>query len=344
MSNRNISSIKATMFDVPSNYKESLQYYTQSLQSKVNEVGQLSSDTYEIEQELVAGTLTFDKIICRVNHLLDPKTGANRGDDWKELKFFDFNTPRYLGQRYQFSDSVWITVNTDDYKSVTKSAVIRRCNNTLRWIDISTGKIITEPCIVDYNMKYVNLYYNDTVNIAQGSIRVICQNNEFSRQVALNDRFILGSRPYKVKSVADFLRNNTYDKDSVPLIDIDMYADAEAPDDDFELQIANMDRYKDVYPPILPTYFEIKITPSNTEILQSETVEYECYLYQSGYKTAYSLTFTASGVPDNYYHLEVIDGNHFSLTNIRRYNSPLIITCATDLYSQDINFILKGVY
>lgn len=338
--------IHSTMFDTPSNYKESSNYYKSQLQQKINDTWEYASDNFEIEEEIIPGTLEFKKTVCRINHAINPTTGLNRGDDWKELKFFDLDKTRMVGERFQFDNSVWITVNTDDAKYITKSSRVRRCNNVLRWIDLKNGKIITEPCIVEYAVKYANVYFNDTQDVLQGTISAICQNNEFSYKININDRFILGKHVYKVKTINDYLRNYTYEKNSNPLITLELYIDAEAPDDDFDLQIANMDKYKDIYPPIIPnpSVSEIKITPNVDFILQTQTVNYECYLYEDGKKKEDVFSFTASGPPTNYYILNQMDGNKFSITNLMRSKTPLVISCVSDKLSTDFSITLKGVY
>lgn len=47
--------IKAATFNTPTNYVESVQYYEQNLQDKINETYQYASNTYEIGQSLFVG-------------------------------------------------------------------------------------------------------------------------------------------------------------------------------------------------------------------------------------------------------------------------------------------------
>ena len=135
MKNKHIDSIKSAMYNTPYDYKTSEKYYSQMLNEKIQETYEFSSDTFEIEVEETPGTMEFKSIVCRVCHAIEPKTGLQRGDDFKELKFFDLNYPKGIGTRYRFDNSIWITNNTDNTKFVTKSNVIRRCNNVLKYID-----------------------------------------------------------------------------------------------------------------------------------------------------------------------------------------------------------------
>ena len=101
---------------------------------------------------MIPGTMEFEKLVCRVCHAIEPKTGKQRGDDFKELKFFDLNYPKGIGTRYRFDNSIWLTNNTDNTKFVTKSNVIRRCNNVLKYID-ENGRIC-EISAEDMDLSY----------------------------------------------------------------------------------------------------------------------------------------------------------------------------------------------
>ena len=373
--------IKAATFNTPTNYVESVRYYEQNLQDKINETYQYASNTYEIGQELVRGTLDFTPLVCRVCHAINPKTGLNLGDDFKDLKFFDVFSHRTMGERYWFNNSVWITTNTDNYHYNTQSAIIRRCNNTLNLIN-SNGCIIREPCIVGYSIKYANIYYNTSVEIPQGTIVVTAQNNDITQGININDRFILDNQAFKIKSVKDYLRSNTTIGESVPLIEFEMYVDAISPDDDFELCIANMSRYKGIYKP----YEEVKpsdkatslvgeaivgtsvvgesetnigaivIEPYPVKLYQGEQQTYTCsaygYVTSCGCRDSYDyeepidveFVFSTSGANPNRYKFEVIDGNTFSVMCLGKSTVPLVVTCSGGGVSKQVTIDLRGLY
>lgn len=339
LQNKYMSSIRSAMYDIPTNYKESEKYYTNTLQEKIDETFQFASDTYEIEEEKVFGTLEFSPLVCRVNHAIDPKTGLNLGDDFKKLAFSDLSADRYMGQRYRFNNSVWMTVNTDNYHYITKSVIIRRFNNELRWIDLKTGNLISEPCIVDYSIKYANLYYNNTVDITQGTLVVMTQYNQNTRQIKVNDRFILGSHAYKVKTVLDALRSETYEQGTVPMITFQVYVDTTASDDNFTPvsgqynpkypeNLANVNKYEKIFDPGISGNDNVIITPETTEIMLNEFVDYSCYLYVNDVKTDTEFDFIFSGLSSNYYVATAVDGNHFRIYNKKtNVKDKLKVTC-----------------
>ena len=58
-----------------------------------------------------------------------------------------------------------------------------------------------EPCVVEPNMQYVNMYYNDDVVISQATLYVILQHNQYTRNIEIDDRFIIGfNQVFKVKA------------------------------------------------------------------------------------------------------------------------------------------------
>lgn len=343
MPNKILKGLTPSMYDTPYNSKTSAEYYKNHLQEKINETYEYAPNTEPIMREIESGTLNFESIDCRVCHAIEPKTGLNLGDDFKDVKFFDLNADVRMGQRYSFCNSVWITVNTDNYRYITKSAILRKCNNVLKFID-DNGDIVEEPCIIDYAMKYSNLYFNKAVNINQGTIVLIAQYNSNTKNITNNDRFIFGSQVFKVKSINDFLRGSTYDVESTPLITYELFIDTRADDDDFELGIADMNKYKNIYNPNIITD-GIIVSPNKVELLETEKQEYTCDMYINGERQNKQFSFVASNVPKEYYNLDIIDGNTFSVTNNKWYKlNPLRITCKCDTDEYSFDIWLRGLF
>lgn len=338
-----LTGLKAATFNTPSTYKDSVSYYEQNLVDKINDTYQYASDTYEIEQESEFGSLVFNKLVCRVCHAIDPKTGNNLGDDFKDLKFFQLSPRRIMGERYRFSDSVWITTNTDNYHYNTQSAIVRRCNNTLNYIN-SSGVIIREPCIVGYSVKYANIYYNTVAQIPQGTIFVTVQNNQNTQTISVNDRFLLNNQVFKVKSVQDYLRSQMLNTSSVPVIELELFVDAKAPDDDFSIGVANMNRYKGIYPPTPVKNTGIVFSPEYSTVYQGSTTTYTCYYYLNGVKQNNTFVFSFSGADTQYYTSNVIDGNSFTITCLHRCPTEVVVGVTSGTLSNSYNIKLGGLY
>lgn len=339
-----IDRLGAAMFSSPSNFKEAKEMYERDLQNKVDSTWWMASNNYEIEEEVGFGTKNFAPVVCRVTKAIEPKTGLNLGDDFKRLIFFDIKKIVKMGMRFRFSDSWWIVSNTTNYNSTTVACIVRRMNNVLKFIH--NGNLIEEPCVVEYAVKYSNIYYNDLVDIPQGTSDIIVQNNEFSRLIDYNHRFVLGSEVYKIKVIKDYLRQNTFDKDSVPTIMLSIYLDVKAPDDDFVNGIASLSSHNINENPTPPEIgYAININPTYRDILIGETIEYECILFKDGVATDETFVFSYSGVPAANFDFVVIDGNRFSIHNKQEYfGGPLIVNCENPNSSRQFNMLLRRLY
>lgn len=343
MKNQHLNSIKAAMFNTPCTYRESEQYYKNQLHNKIQDVGMYASDTFEIEEETEFGTLNFRPLTCRVTNAIEPKTGNNLGNDFKTLRFLDLDYEVRMGKRYKFNNSIWITSNSSALKYVTKSAIVRRANNVLRWI--IGEEIIEEPCILGYSLKYGNIYFNDVVNIPQGTLVVSCQCNENTRKIKLNDKFIFGSEVFKVKSISDYLRENTFDSNSVSIIDFEMFIDTKAPDDDFDNQIAGTGKYEDsITEKPKEDDMSIILTPKDRIVLEEQEETFSCALYINGIEQKEEFSFIHNGPSNDYYEFNIIDGNQFKITNKHRCKEDIVVRCVCFHGEKTFNIQLGGLY
>jgi hypothetical protein len=112
-----------------------------------------SSDWWNIQEETALGSDVYENVDVRITHVINAETGLKLGDDWKTILFKSIDHPIELGKHYIFDNSTWLTVNTELYKNLTGTCTVRRCNNTLRWIEESTGVYYEEPCCIEYMVK-----------------------------------------------------------------------------------------------------------------------------------------------------------------------------------------------
>ena len=218
------------------------QYWKDGLQDMINRQFYDASDVYTIGEELTKGTLIFTDTDVRLNHIIEATTGEKLGDDFRNIVFKDLTHPKGMGFRYSFDDNVWICVNTDNYKFVTASAIIRRCNNTLNFTVASTPT--EEPCVIDYKYTGTDINFNTNINIAEGDIYVIAQYNDITKTIEINEKFMFGGQTFRVKAISNFLRTKTTDEDSIPLINMVMRLDQiNTGNDDVENNIADNEKY-----------------------------------------------------------------------------------------------------
>jgi hypothetical protein len=206
--------------------------YIDLFQKTMNEQFFNSSDWWTIQEETYVGSRSYKNIDVRITHVINAETGLKLGDDWKTVLFQDVNHPIELGKYYVFDNNTWLVINTEKIKNLTGTCTIRRCNNTLRWIDEITGVFYEEPCAIEYLVKEPRDY------ITQGSpfptpggfLHIITQLNERTGKINENQRFLFGNREhwtgYKVTGtgINDFTNAETYNNESSPILVLDMSA------------------------------------------------------------------------------------------------------------------------
>jgi hypothetical protein len=191
-----------------------------------------SSDWWTIHEETSVGSQTYVDVDARVNTVINAVTGLKLGDDWKNLLFKETDHAIELGKHYVFDNSTWVTVNTELIKNLYGTCTIRRCNNTLRWIDEPTGIYYEEPCCIEYMVKEPRDYATagSPFMTPGGFIHITMQFNERSNKIKQNQRFLFGNQGhwtcYKVvgTGINDFKNVETYDNDSAKVLSLDLVA------------------------------------------------------------------------------------------------------------------------
>lgn len=147
---------------------------------------------FDVQVETEYGSQIYETIPqVRIDAVFDVTTGKNWGDDFKRFIFTqDFDTPQ-MGQLFKWKNNYWIAMNTDNYQSLSKSAICRRCNNVLRWKD-EFDNLIVEPCILNYDLGEAADYTTSQVVITAGFIKLYCQRNQRTNKIRPNKRFLFG--------------------------------------------------------------------------------------------------------------------------------------------------------
>lgn len=346
MYNKYLDSINTTMRLAPKDYKQARKQYEYDLAAKIEEDFEMAPNVYKIGVEKEFGTLSFSDYVCRIISAIDPKTGMNLGDDFRRIISRDLNDPMAMGWRYKFSDNIWIVTNTNNDKDITKSCIIRRCNNVAKWVD-KTGLVIEEPCIVGYALKYSNAYFNDLNALPQGTISLTMQNNQNSKRLLLNDRLYIGSMIYKIRAINDFLRERTYDEASNPLIEVMCSVDIESSADINDRKVASADTENPNTSDVdMNNEQSIVFSPDIDSLIAGASKTIETYLYDGQSKTDLKFTFSVSGVPEDKYMFEILGDNSFSVSNMGTYfNNPLEIKCVCENGLERTMYItLRGLY
>ena len=282
---------------------------------------------YDICVEEEFGTQEYYNEKVRVTGVINPDTGTKLSDDWKQIIFKDEPiSEMIMGRRYKYYDNVWLILNTENYGSATYNCVIRRCNNTLS-MKLTDGSVHKEPCAIENTLNSSNLYFNNSVNIAQGTIVVWIQINKYTKYLNVNDRFILGyNKAFKVKSIMNYLSNKTFDANGATLMKVEMQQDSILSSDDFINGTTNSTPND-----LTLTGNYIDVEPDDNYIAEDGTTIFTCYYYVKNEKRTNEFVFTIvdTGIPSSSYEFTIIDGNSFSIKNKKKsVDIKLEVSCA----------------
>ena len=189
------------------------------------------------------GSKEYNHIDIRVDYAIDMGTGTKQGDDFKIFAFRDMNHKAPKGLMYQYDDDYWLVVNTSELGSITSEVTVRRCNNTMRWVDKNSGYVYEYPCVIEYVLESPQQLKDKDVITANGHITVMCQGDEITRYIEKNTRFIFNHQPFKLVAYQNMLNEGIKDNMASNLLYLDMYLDMEEPDDDVANNIANKGLY-----------------------------------------------------------------------------------------------------
>jgi hypothetical protein len=146
----------------------------------------------DVQYETTYGSKTYTTLAqVRVDAVINVTTGKNLGDDFKRFIFDSTFTSPYVGQLFKWKSNYWLGINSDNYQSLSKSLICRRCNNVLCWKD-EFDTLITEPCILNYDLGEAADYTTSQMVMAAGFIKLLCQRNVNTNTIQPNKRFLFG--------------------------------------------------------------------------------------------------------------------------------------------------------
>ena len=208
------------------------QQYIDIFQKTLDEQFYNSSDWWTIKEETYLGSNIYTDTDVRISHVINAETGLKLGDDWKTVLFPDISHTLDIGKRYIFDNNVWMIINIETIKNIAATCTIRRCNNTLRWIDEATGAYYEEPCCIEYLVKEPRDYatQGSPFMTPGGYLHIITQLNPRTALINENQRYLFGNSLhwvcYKVTGtgINDFTNTETYNNNSAQILTLDMVA------------------------------------------------------------------------------------------------------------------------
>ena len=357
----------------PPNMKKD-NYYLYTLQQKVDADWDYRPNRVDVEQEKTIGQEDYYPLEVVIQNVRND-TGTKVSDDIRRLVFRDIKHDVRLGTKFRFSyefdldlppekKDVWLSTNKDS-ASPTAQVVITRCNGTLGSIytkpDGST-EYHYEPAIITTDLKTANLYYNNVIIIPQAQVIIIVQHNQYTATYDINQRFVMGyDKVYKIKALNKFNSLTTFDPYDVGTIMLYAELDEISVKDNFETRIAYNKADTPPVPQPSPPQGELSFaitepTPLPVELF-STPVEFHAFLLdEDGQQVPAAIEVTATlegtDTPENYFELQIINDNTFTLRRRKLYNRSLLhvrcsIPAATSPtgveFSQEFDLSLRGL-
>ncbi len=217
------------------------QQYIENFQAMVSQEWTNTTQLYSVEEQNSIGDSEYQKIQVWVDSVIDMNTGTKQSDDFKKFSFEDFSHDGSKGLMYQYSNNYWITINTSDIGSITKSIYLRRCNNTLRYIDKDNGSLIEIPCVIEYDVGSPQPFKDKDAITPNNHLILLVQGNDDTNKLKVNQRFIFNGRPWKLVGYNNSLLQSL--EENTTLLYYDLFLDEKLPSDDLIGNIANRYEY-----------------------------------------------------------------------------------------------------
>lgn len=311
------------------------QEWSANYQAALDDFWDNTNTVETIQAQVAVGSKQYIDEPVQLTSTAIGNTGANLGDFWRKIIHKNQATAtNYMGKYYQIDGKYWLTVNTNTVIGAVKDSVLRLCNQTLKWIDKS-GILHSWACVLEENkLTYTNpdTGTKEVSQVAADMVMLVQQNDE-TKLIPINQRFIFDGKAYQVKQI------NPHICPTYLMIYLNAVQFQEG--DDAVNNIAYATE-------IAPLQNGVRILPQIWKISQSQTQEYSVYVYANGEPT--SQTFAISAVYDNTKAIfTVIDGNHFSVTNIAQSDTPVVVTCSAPqaepaVEDTSITITLGGAY
>lgn len=328
--------------------------YIALMQEVLNSEFYNSSDWFVIEEETALASGEYQEIDARINYAIDSTTGERVGDDFKKIIFKELSHYTSLGLQYRFDNNIWLTIEVDKIKTLAATATVKRCNNTLRWMD-ENGSIHSVPCSINYLIKENRDYATagSALTVPSGMIEVVTQFNDVSNKINANQRFLFGNPgnwvAYRVEGggIANFNLLETNNLNSAGLVRLSMVVDYVNPQvDDVVNGIAN----------VVSQNYQLSLTETGISGGVGQTYQLFPVITLNGNTVQRNVTWvssdTSKATVSNGY-VTLLDTGSAIITCSLEDNASVFATCTisissspvdnyTIVMSPDKNYVLEG--
>lgn len=205
----------------PSQYADKqFEYYADPTHLFKDKMLEYASDYFEALLQNWDNGGAWETVYIRMADVVRPSAAIQRHFDEYKMVLPRDPSINYLqpGTKLQAMGSYWIVVNPVNISGGDGAGIVRRCNTVWNHLDWY-GNVVSEPIVVENDRANASSPDAQTdQRIATGYYNVICQYNDFTRQINDNTRLILGSKAYQVTGYGDFDTEFTGDYDTRRLL------------------------------------------------------------------------------------------------------------------------------
>lgn len=312
--NKNIEILRTVTFSQGDYTKSVAENKRDFFQDILDKRFEYATDYLIIKEETFCGSTEYSDIEARVTHAVSSGLTENFANEIKKIIFRKYTHEQYLGKMYQFNGAYWLTTNLNETTGLSSHSLVRKCNNTLKWVSPDgSGKVISVPCV--FTKQFTSTSFdNGSQSVIQidGDFMIFVQSNSLTKQISYNWRFVLNGHSFQVTQINNHLSDTLL---ILKIKEIDIQSTDNTTDN-----VAN-----DVN--AITKKEETKILPNETiKILLGETQDYSVYHYIDGIPSDETFDIVAHGL-SGYYELTIIDGNNFRVKNLKQSNTPLVVYC-----------------
>jgi hypothetical protein len=327
-------------------------YYKGLEQALINAQWTNTTTLYTVQEQTAIGTWTFTELEVRLNHMIAESTMSRKnGDDFRSINFQDIDHTIQKGLYYSFSNNYWLTTFTDEVHLLTKNIVVRRCNNWLKWKNLTTNTTYEYPCVLAYDESASENQKVKSIITPNNSVVVIVQGNTDTTSIYVNQRFIFGGRAYKIAGYNNYMMDSNSGTQPT-LLYFDTYLDELSPYDDLVNNIADNSQPDNTIgetngsDQIAPSgVASILVSPNLTALTQGQSATLTAKVVDSsGATTTDTVVCTPTGANMKNYTLTNPSNNEFVLTNTHYDPNDLILTFSSGSLTNIMSIQLKGLF
>lgn len=168
-------------------------------------------------------------------------SSTSKMDDWKNV-YFKRADITYVppGTKFWFWKNVWLADNPSNTGSIAGNTLVRRCNAVWNSLDYY-GNIVTEPFVMVNQATKANANTDtEFMKLADNYSDCIMQANPWTQaHLKENTRIALGTGIYAVRGLSNYIREFTYENESVRLLYFSVYYQEPVETDDMANLVAD---------------------------------------------------------------------------------------------------------